>query len=175
MQVVSFILSVLGFAAFIGASLTKGDKMKQILFLVSCANVLYALSYLAGGSGINGAASCLLGGVMAIINYFFDSKNKPVPKWLMLIYAVAVTALNIYVGGGISLLVLLTLVACYIFILCIGQKDGAKYRFWTIVNLTLWSIYDILSHSYGTLLAHLAQVAFTVVGMVIYDRKKIEK
>lgn len=171
MQILSLILSVLGFLAVVTSSLIKGEKMKQILFLVFCANFLYATSYLIGGSGINGAASCYLGSFLAIINYFFESKNKAVPKWLIAVYAVSFAVLNLIVGG-FNPLVYLAIVATLAFVLCINQKSGAKYRFWTMINLLLWCVYDLLSESYEVLIVHIVQVLFTVTGMIIHDRKK---
>lgn len=174
MQTLSFVLSILGLASMIIASLIKGPNMKKILFFVFCGNVLVATSYLIGGSGINGAASCYLGGLQAIINYFFDSKNKPLPKWLVVVYVIAFVAVNLAVGG-FSALGLLAIVASLTFVMCIGQKSGAKYRFWTIVNMLLWCTYDILSKSYGALTSHIPLLIFTVAGMIIHDRKKDEK
>lgn len=171
MQILSFVLSILGLASMIAASLIKGKSMKKILFLVFCGNFLVATSYLVGGSGINGAASCYLGGIQSIINYFFESKNKPLPKWLVVVYAVAFVAVNIAVGG-VSATGILAIVACLVFIMCIGQKNGAKYRFWTILNNLLWIIYDIVTRSFGALTSHVPLLVFTVAGMIIHDRKK---
>ena len=106
MEILSYILSLSGLASMILASLIKGEKMKKILFFVFCGNVLVATSYLVGGSGFNGAASCYIGGIQAIINYFFDSKNKPLPKWLIAIYCVAFIACNLAVGGFKPLVIL---------------------------------------------------------------------
>lgn len=172
MQILSYVFSALGLISMICASLIKGEKMKTVLFLVFCGNVLVATSYLLGGSGINGAAACYLGGVMTLINYIFDSKNKPIPQWLVAIYAAAIIVLNIIVAGGITALGVLVIVASLTFILCIGQKSGAKYRFWTIVNMILWCIYDILSMSYSALVTHLPQLSFAIIGTFIHDRKK---
>ncbi|MBR5156342.1 MAG: YgjV family protein [Clostridia bacterium] len=172
MLVLSYILSILGLLSMICASLIKGKNMKLILFFVFCGNVLVATSYLVGGSGINGAAACYLGGLQTLINYFFESKNKPLPKWLIATYALAIIVLNIWVAKGISALGILVIVASLTFILCIGQKNGAKYRFWTTVNMILWCIYDILSKSYSVLLTHIPQLTFTIVGTIIHDRKK---
>lgn len=145
--------------------------MKKILFFVFCGNVLVATSYLLDGSGFNGAASCYLGGIQAIINYFFDAKGKPLPKWLVAVYAIAFIAVNLAVGG-LSTLGILAIVASLTFIMCIGQKNGAKYRFWTIVNMVLWCLYDVLSKSFGALTSHIPLLVFTVAGMIIHDRKK---
>lgn len=171
MQILSYVLSLAGLLSMILASLTKGDRMKTILFLVFCGNAFVATSYLLGGSGINGAAACYLGAVQTLINYFYDSKNKPLPKWLIGIYALAIIVLNIWVAKGVTALGLLVIVASLTFILCIGQKNGAKYRFWTLVNMILWCIYDILSASYSVLITHGIQLCFAVVGMLIHDRK----
>lgn len=171
MEILSYVLSLMGLASMITASLVKGKSMKTILFLVFCGNIFIAVSYLLGGSGINGAASCFIGGAQAIINYFFDSKNKPLPKWLVAIYAAAFIIVNIWVAG-VNFLCVLAIIASLTFIMCIGQKNGAKYRFWTIVNNVLWCAYDVFSKSFGALTTHIPLLIFTVVGMIIHDRKK---
>ena len=171
MQILSYVLGILGLVCSITASLIKGKNMKAILFFIFCGNVLVATSYLVGGSGINGAACCYLGGAQAIINYFFDSKGKPLPNWLVAIYAVSIIALNLAVGG-FSPLGILAIVASLTFILCIGQKSGSRYRFWTVVNMVLWCTYDVLSKSFGALSSHIPLLLFTVAGMIIHDRKE---
>ena len=170
MEILSYILSLSGLASMIIASLIKGEKMKKILFFVFCGNVLVATSYLVGGSGFNGAASCYIGGIQAIVNYFFDSKNKPLPKWLVAIYCVAFIVCNLVVGG-FKPIVILAIVASLTFVMCIGQTSGAKYRFWTIINIGLWCLYDILSESYSALITHGVLLLFTIVGMIAHDRK----
>lgn len=170
MSALSFVFSTLGLVSMIIASLVKGKSMKVILALVFCGNFFFAVSYLLGGQGINGAASCFVGAAQSIINYFFDSKNKPLPKWLVAVYALSFIAVNLIVGG-FSGLGILAIIASLSFILCIGQKNGAKYRFWTIVNILLWCFYDLISKSYGALTSHVPLLLFTVAGMIIHDRK----
>ncbi len=174
MQIISYVLSLLGLASMIIASLVKGKNMKTILILVFLGNVLVATSYLVGGTGINGAVSCYIGGAQCIINYFYDSKKIPLPKWLICIYAVAFIALNL-IFGGFSPLGLLAIAASLVFIMCIGQENGYKYRFWTIVNMAMWCLYDVLSGSYGALFTHGAQLFFAVVGILIHDLTKPQK
>ncbi len=174
MQILSYILSFLGLVSMIVASLLKGKNMKKILFFVFCGNAFVAVSYLLGGSGLNGAASCFIGCVQTIINYFFESKNKPLPKWLVAIYALAFIVANLAVSGFTALGVL-AIVAALTFVMCIGQKNGAKYRFWTIVNMTLWCSYDFFSKSYGALASHIPLLLFTVAGMLIHDVKHKDK
>ena len=81
---------------------------------------------------------------------------------------------TVVVAGGVSALGTLVIVASLTFVMCIGQKSGAKYRFWTIVNMVLWCTYDVLAPAYSALATHIPQLLFTVAGMIIHDRKKAE-
>lgn len=174
MQTLSFVLSTLGLISMIISFLIKGKNMKKILFFVFMGNVLVAASYFAGGSGINGAASCCVGALQSIINYFFESKNKPLPKWLVVIYGLSFVGVNLAVSGfnGLSILAIAATLA---FVMCIGQKNGAKYRFWTLINIILWCVYDIISKSYSVVPTHICEFIFVLTGMIIHDRKKKEK
>lgn len=171
MDALSYILSFAGLVSMITASLVKGERMKKILFFVFCGNVLIATSYLVGGRGFNGAVSCYIGGVQAIINFLFSSKNKPLPKWLIVIYALAFVVCNLAVGD-FSPLAILAIGATLCFVLSIAQPGGAKYRFWTLINICLWCVYDILSKSYGALITHVVLLVFNIAGMIIHDMKK---
>jgi len=153
------------------ASLLKGENMKKILLFVFLGNFLVGASYLLDGTGLNGAASCLLGSLQAIVSYYFDSKKLPLPKWVIALYALSFIVLNLVVGG-FAPLTFLAIVATMTFIAGIGQKSGAKYRFWTLANLLLWLTYDIISKSSGALVSHILILLFNVAGMVIHDRKK---
>lgn len=154
------------------ASLVKGEKMKTTLFFVFCGSVLVGASYLFDGNGINGAAALYLGALQTLINYFYDSKQRDIPKWLIMCYAISIVILNIVVASGVTPLGLLVIVASLTFIFCIGQKSGAGYRFWTIINLLLWCLYDILASAYSALVTHGVMLVFTVVGMIMYDINK---
>ena len=122
MNILATSLGVLGTVSMIIASMIKGKDMKLILFFVFFGNVFAATSYLLDGSGINGAASCYIGGVQTLINYLFDSKNKPLPKWLVALYALSFVGVNVYVGAVSSMKIYLTILAIaasLTFVMCI--------------------------------------------------------
>ena len=185
METLAFIFSTLGLIAMLTSSLLKGKNMKKILILVFLGNAFVAVSYLLGGSGLNGAASCILGALFSIVNYFFDAKEKPVPKWLAAIYGLSFVAVNIIVsfnsivtfGDTVSVdykalvLCVLAIFGTLAFVMCIGQKNGAKYRFWTVMNMIMWCIYDLISGNIQVLITHIIQLSVAVVGMIIHDRK----
>ena len=176
----------LGMGAIIASYLLKGKSMKVILILAFLSNAFVAIGYLLQGHGINGAASCLTGAVFSIINFLFDSKNKEVPRPLVAFYGLAFIGVNIAVNfknmvnfeGGFSLvpiqivLCVLAILGCLAFVMCIGQKNGAKYRFWNIMNMLMWCTYDVISVNFVLLITHLIQMGFAVVGLIIHDRKK---
>lgn len=174
-EILAYGFSLLGLASMITASLIKGKNMKKILVFVFGGNLFVAISYLLDGSGINGAASCILGCIVTLINYVFQSKNKPIPKWLAAIYGLAFITVNLIVSKGVSGLGLLAIVACLMFVMCINQKNGAKYRIWTIINMSLWVIYDIIAGAYSVLPSHIPQLIFPIVGVFVHDIKKKKK
>lgn len=171
MELLAFVLSTLGLISVTSASLIKGKRMALILLLVFGGNILYATSYVVDGRGINGAASCYLGGALAIVGFIFDKKGMKPPKWIPPLYAALFIAVNVIFGTDV-VLTILAILATMCFVMSIGMPNGAKYRFWTTANLVLWVTFDLVSGSYNTLYAHIIQLTFTVLGMIIYDRKK---
>ena len=169
MKILAFILSTLGTVCICIPPLLKGKNMKLILLLVFSANALVATSYLLTGA-ITGAASCFVGAAQTIVNYFFDRKNKALPKWLIAIYGASFIIVNLLVFSRVTDVI--AIVAALVFIAAICQKNGKKYRFWTLVNTALWLTYDLVNLSFGPLSTHLIQLSTIIFGMVMHDRKK---
>lgn len=169
MQTFAYILNVLGTGSMVAALLSPSKRIKLILFLSFLGNFFVATGYLAGGSGINGAISCYAGAAMSIVNFAFQSKQKPIPKWLLAVYALVFAGLNL--ASGFSWLGVLAIVACMFFVLSIAQDNGAAYRICTLANVILWCSYDVLSKSYAGLIPHVVMLVFTLVGMLVQDRK----
>ena len=169
MEYLPFIFSALGTVCVCVSPLLKGRDMKLILLCVFSANALVGASYLVTGA-VNGAVTCFVCAIQAIINYFFDRKNKSLPVWLLAVYALTFIVVNILVFEHIFDLI--TMVASLTFIMCIGQKTGAKYRVWVLINTLLWILYDLLMQTYGPLLIHGIQLVTVISGMIIHDTKK---
>lgn len=169
METLAFILSTLGTVCICIPPLLKGKNMKLILLLVCLTNVLIAISYFLTGA-FNGAASCCVGAAQTIINYFFERKNKPIPPWLIAIYAAAFLIVNLLVFTRIFDII--AIAAALVFIMGICQKNGKMYRIWTSVNATLWLMYDLLTRSFGPLSTHAIQLSIILFGIFIHDRKK---
>lgn len=171
MMILAYVLNLLGLLALILASLIKGEKIKKTLFLVTCGNLLVAVGYLCGGKGFNGAVTSFLAGGQALINYFFDAQNKPLPKWLIGLYALSFVGVNIWLSG-VNFLSILAILAAMTCVMGLIQKNGAGYRFWTLLNCILWSFYDIFSKAYNGLIVHATMLIITLAGMILNDRKQ---
>ncbi len=170
MDIIAAILSFSALASLLISTLIKGERIKTILFLVFLGNLLYSISYFLTGS-MSGAGSCLLGAIISIINYFINKKGKPIPKTLLIGYSAAFILLNLWTGG-FTLVGLIAIFATLTFVLRVAQKNGAKYRIWTLLNVFGWILYDIVTLAYGALATHVIQFGITVVGIFIHDRKK---
>ena len=169
MEILAFVLSTLGTICICVSPLLKGKNLKTILLLTFSSNVLLATSYLLTGA-FNGAATCYIGAVQTIINYFLSRKNKPIPTWLIAVYAAAFLVVNILVFS--SMTDIIALLAAMAFILGISQKSGKKYRLWTLVNTLLWIAYDLICLAFGPLSTHVIFLGTVIAGMVMHDRKK---
>lgn len=171
MDTLAFILSAAALLCITGATLVRGERMKTILLLLLAGNLLYAISYLVGGKGINGAYSCLLGATLVFIKYFFDRRGRTLPMWLAGLYAVAFIALNIYLTG-ISLPAVLMIFAALTFLVSVLQKNGAAFRLWTLANTVSWCVYDTITGAYGALATHIFMLLSTLTGILLHDLKK---
>ena len=170
MELLALILSVIATICVCAPSFLKGKNMLVILPLLFSTNALLATSYILTGA-YNGAASCTLGAVQILINYFFfERKNKNIPLWLIGIYAVAFIAVNLMVFSQLG--DVLAILATMAFILSICQKNGKMYRLWNSVNSVLWITYDFITHSYGPLSTHVILFVSLLCGMFLHDRKK---
>lgn len=168
MEILAFILSTLGTVCICVSSLLKGKNMTLILLLVFLANALVATSYfLTGANG--GAAICCVGAIQTIINFNFERKNKPLPTWLIAVYAAMFIVANLLVFSNIYDII--ALVAALLFVMGISSKSGKQYRLWSLANVALWIGYDLLTLSFGPLVTHGTQLATTVFGILMHDRK----
>jgi hypothetical protein len=192
MDFLPYLLSLLGLIAMIIAPMVKGKNMKVILVLAFLGNFFVATSYVLTAN-YNGAASCYLGAIQCIINFvFFESRNKKLPMWLIWIYGASFVILNLAVSVesydftnifaliwntiiSLQLHEIIAIVATLMFVAGIVQKNGAKYRIWSLINILLWCTYDILAAAWAPLITHGIQVLSNGAGIVVHDIIKVKK
>ncbi len=175
MITLSYILQTVSTLILMTALLLKGANMNLIQILLLSGNVVAGFGYIAAGSaGINAALSCFLAGIPSLINYSLQRKNKPIPIWLIVIYAISFITMNI-LASGFTVPCLFSIAAAMCFVMSVVQSTGKAFRFWCLFNNVAWMLYDIVAATYSGLIIHVTMFAFTVVGIVLHDRKKREK
>ena len=171
LEALAFALSIGSLVSLLVGSVLDGKRMRLILFLIFLGNILLAVSYLLQGSGINAAASCFLGGGQAIVNYGFQSKGKPIPRWLLLCYMLSFVVLNVWLSKGITLPCALVLLGSFTFIMCIAQSSGIRFRLWSMSNALIYLVYDLVVASYSAVVTHVVLFLFALIGLLFTDLK----
>lgn len=148
------------------------EKKKQILYCFILANAFFSISYILLG-GYVGGIICIIANVQTIINYFFEKKEKEIPKWLILIYFV-----SSFIGGMITYKTafdILPVLGGLTYTWSIIQKEEKNIRRITLLNILLWLTYDIYILAYSTVVSDLFFITSTIIGMLRFDLKKKEK
>lgn len=173
MNIIAYLLSVLSFVTSIGASMVKGENKKQLGFMIILtffSNFFAGLGYIFNSAGINGALSCALGSVIALVNYYFRINNKPIPRTAIALYYIGFFVINI-IGKNTLVLTVIAILATFSYVVNLSQKDGKGFRFWKIGNNLLWLLYDIASRTYNQVALHGSILIFTIVSSLYFDRK----
>ncbi len=161
--IVSFIATILGLLE------PFGKKMKTILLFNFTGNFLVGISYLLTGSN-SGAAICAVACGQVLVNYIFDTKEKKVPIWLIIIYAVAFLAVNLL--SFAAWYDVLSLIAAMLFVISVAQSNSKHYRVLYFLNSAVWIFYDFLAGAYGNLITHIVLLIATFTAIIIRDKKK---
>lgn len=167
---ISWILSIT--ATILGIIEPFNKKMTGVLIFNLIGNFIVGINYpLSGSLSISGMAICLVACVQVFINFFFFTRKEiEVPKWIIPVYLIVFYAVNLLSFTQWYDLLVFGTSTCYV--LSISQKSTRMYRILYCINSALWILYDFLAHSYSNLATHIALVVFTLVSMVINDRKE---
>lgn len=169
-QTISWILSIT--ATVLGIIEPFNKKMTGVLIFNLIGNFIVGINYpLSGSLSTSGMVICLVACVQVFINFFFFTrKEKEVPKWIIPVYLVVFYAVNLLSFSQWYDALVFGTSTCYV--LSISQKSTRMYRILYCTNSALWILYDFLAHSYSNLATHIALVVFTLVSMVVNDRKE---
>ena len=144
-------------------------QKKQILLAFIAGAFLWAASMAVLGAWA-GAVSCVISGVLTIINYFFEKKERPLPTWLLGVFIALVSGAGMMTYGQIY--DVLPVVGSVAYILSIAQKKESRIRKIMIVNTAAWVIYNIMVAAYVGLFSNVVFLISTVTAMIRLDFKK---
>ena len=169
MTPVDIIAMIIGVFTTLAAVLGMQFKnMKYILASQIVSNSLLVVQYVLQGT-MSGSGVVILGIVQVTIGYVLGRKNKDFPVYLTVLFIIAHTVISL-----ISYTVpydLLCLVAAWVFAVSMVQKSSAVCRALTLVNLSLWLVYDFGTGAYSAVLTHAVIVTLTAVAVIRLDRE----
>ena len=169
-NIIAQMMGVLGtISNIIGIQL---KKKSQIMISIILANFFFSLNFLLL-EAYSGAIICFIAGIQTFINYLFDIKKKKYPIWLITIY---------YLISLVSVLITFTTLIDIIPIICaillittIIQKKERNIRLLTLVNIGLWSVYDLTVGAYTAAISDAFMTISTLIAITRLDILKNNK
>lgn len=141
-------------------------KKRKILITFLLANLIFGISFLFL-KGYSGAAICLVAGIQSSIHYIFINKNKKFPLYLIILYIIIPIIIGFFTYK--SLIDIFPVFASILFTFSIIQKKERKIRFFTLFNILMWMIYDIIIGAYTAALDDLIFLTSTLIAVYRYD------
>ena len=169
MEPIDIIATVIGVITTAVAVLGMQFKnMKYILATQIVSNSLLVVQYLLQCT-MSGSGVVILGIVQVTIGYVLGRMNKDFPLYLTVIFIIGHTVISI-VSYSVPYDVL-SLVAAWVFAISMVQKSSSVCRAMTLLNLSLWLVYDFGTGAYSAVLTHAVIIVLTAVAVIRLDRE----
>lgn len=139
---------------------------KQIIFLLILANLFSAISFLLLES-YSGALICGFAIIQTLVNKIYERKESKVPRAIIGIYIFV----SIILGGitYTNYIDILPIMCSILYTMILLQEKERNIRKFTLVNITLWVVYDIAIKAYIGSLSDILVVISTLVGIYRFD------
>lgn len=168
--IIAQIFGVLGIVASVCSMQFK--KRRQIFLALLLLNLFSALNFIFLGT-MASAYVCLFAMLEMVINSLFERKKQTVPVYVVGIYVV----INIALGalGFSGLLDILPVACALIFCVTILMKQEQNIRKATLVNQTLWLIFDLSVGAYFFAVSNVLTLISTAIALWRYRQKSAIK
>lgn len=121
----------------------------------------------------SGVATCSAFAIETYISYLYDKKERKIPLWLVLVMIVVSTTIaSLFYQSWVDLLAILS---CIPYVLILIQKKEKFVRFWTFINMLLYTVYDILAGAYTAFIGDALFEISTIIAIIRYDLIKREE
>lgn len=170
MNLLAQIISFIGIISNIIGIQLKNKKDILISFII--ANLSFGISFVLLKS-YSGAAISFIAATQAIINFFIDKKGKTVSKYLITTYIIISTLVGLITYR--TIIDIMPIICSVLFTLSIIQKKEKKVRIYTLTNITLWTIYDLIVGVYTAGISNIFLISSTIISIVRYDILKVNK
>lgn len=165
-----FLIGFLSVTSTILALIEPFSKnMKTVLIFNFLVNAMVGFNYLFSSS-YSGALICASAILCLGINFYFTSRELPIPRWVIVVEAVIFLAANLVTFA--YLYDVLALIASLLFVLYIAQTTTKYYRLLYIANSLIWIPYDFFAKSYGNLFTHVVLAIAIFISILVRDSRK---
>ena len=143
-------------------------RRRAILVALFCLNLFATLNMVFLKSW---AAAYISGFAMVemVINYGFERKRNPVPRWLVGVYVGVIVALGAVNFAGV--MDALPILAATVFCFTILMRKEQNIRKMTLVNQGLWLVFDASVGAYALVVSNVLTIISTAVAYVRYRKK----
>lgn len=147
------------------------ENKKQIIFMIVLGNFFSAISFILLNR-YSGAIICLFAIAQTFINRKYEDKEQKVPNIIIGIYIIISIILGTITFK--KLIDVLPIICSILFTITILQEKEKNIRIVSLINISLWLIYDILGKAYTPAISDLMMAISIITAMYRYDfnRKK---
>lgn len=142
---------------------------KNIMIMLAALSLASALNFLFLGS-ISGSLICFFAVLETFINYLYDSKNKKVPVYIIIIYVIVNIVLGLVSYKG--LLDIVPIACALLFCATVCTKREYNIRKIMFANQSLWLVYDIIVKAYMFSVSNVLTLISIIISIIRYDLKK---
>lgn len=143
-------------------------KRRSILAALFCLNLFAALNMIFLGS-LSAAYISFLAVIEILINHFFESRKKPVPGFVVGLYALATIAIGIATYA--APIDLIAIACAFIFCITILAKKEQDIRKLTLVNQSLWLIFNVFVGAYALVCSNTLTIISTAIALHRYRKQ----
>ena len=142
---------------------------KNIMIMLLGLNLASALNFLFLDS-FSGSLVCFFAVLETFINYLFDSKNKKVPIYIIVIYVIV----NLVLGFSTfkSFLDIIPVACALLFCATVCTNKESNIRKLMFGNQSLWLIYDIIVKAYMFSISNILTLISIIISFYRFDFKK---
>ena len=145
----------------------QGKKMTFILIFQLILNALVVFQFYLSNN-LSASYICALAIVQVIVLYPYQKRQKSFPVAVTVCFMVGYVALSLL--AYTALYDLLTSAAACMFALSVVQKRPAVSRVFSLLNGTLWLVFDLLASAYTSLPVHITIFVAAVISIIRLDR-----
>ena len=168
------IISVLGYLVLLTALISMQVKKMQYLVIFQCvSNLCVVAQYLLRGE-FSAMGICTLGATLTLVIFFYDIKEKKVPKpitFAFIFAGIAVTVAVIVMNGTFNPKGdIVPLVAWVVFNVAMMQSKSWIARIFMTSNSALWLLHNVINFDLSLIITYTILVVTAIIGIIRLDR-----